>query len=591
MRLSMLIKLYMGFAIFLGFLNMIIMTVGEFNSRSFVLTIVAVGAMLVGFGFVLYRLKPINDLIELIDEVKMGNMNANINRSKLRSDEIGILTSDVYDLIEINRNLIDDVGKLEHEIDVNGNIKYRIDTTPYNGAYRDICERVNTLTDQFNSDLFLVFDVLAAIENGNFDIKVRQLPGEKALINQHFDTIVKSMREINREIARMFQSATEGDLEIRVDVNKFKGDWAGLLVKMNNLVNTVADPLSEIEISLSEMAKGNFKTYVKGDYKGAFGTLKETVNSTGEELVANVNEIAKILESLAEGDLTIPIDREYLGSYTPIKTALIAILKSLNGAMWSIQTASKKVQSGASQMAESATALAEGTYRQATAILDLNESLEVINEKTRISAEAANTANQCAVQSTDSAQIGSRDMKLMLSSIESIKSTSDNISKIIKVIEDISFQTNLLALNASVEAARAGEHGKGFTVVAEEVRNLATRSQAATHETTSEIDASQIMVNEGIRAAHSTASTLEMIEKHVQEVSDLVSQIADISKEQAEAVDHVYQRISEISQVVQSNTTTSQECATASFDLSSQAEMMMEAVAFFKVRPPRQRNA
>ncbi|MCL2399623.1 MAG: methyl-accepting chemotaxis protein [Defluviitaleaceae bacterium] len=591
MRLSTLIKMNMGLAIGLGLLNMLIMFLGgEFNPRSLVLTFIAVGAMVVGFGFVVYRLKAVNDLIRLVDKVKKGNMNVSIDRSGLKNDEIGNLTSDIYDLVEINRSIINDVSKMEHEMDVKGNITYRINTSQYSGAYKDICERVNTLMDHSENDMFIVFDVLESISNGNFNIKIQQLPGEKANLNQHVDSIVRSMRDIHGEIARLFQSAAEGDLEIRADVNKFKGDWAELLVKMNLLVTTIANPLAEIEISLAEMAKGNFKTYVSGDYKGAFDTLKKTVNSTGEELVANVNEIAGILEALAEGDLTVPIDRDYLGSYTPIKTALIAILKSLNKSMWAIQNSSTRVQSGALQVSQSASSLADGTFKQANAILDLNESLEAITEKTRFSAEAANTANKRAMESTDSAQIGSRDMKSMVTAIESIKSTSDNISKIIKVIEDISFQTNLLALNASVEAARAGEHGKGFTVVAEEVRNLATRSQTATHETTAEIDTSLQMVDEGLKAAQSTAATLGRIEKHVLEVSDLVSQIAGISQEQAEAVDLVYQRINEISQVVQANTATSQECAFASQELSSQAEAMQQAVAFFKVRPPRDRR-
>jgi methyl-accepting chemotaxis protein len=172
----------------------------------------------------------------------------------------------------------------------------------------------------------------------------------------------------------------------------------------------------------------------------------------------------------------------------------------------------------------------------------------------------------------------------MLTSMESIKASSAQISTIIKVIETIAFQTNLLALNAAVEAARAGEHGKGFSVVAEEVRNLAARSQQSAKETTHQIDESITRVNEGMGMAEGTAVSLETIVADVRQVSGLISQIATLSEEQADSILLINNGISEISSVVQTNSATSEECAAASQELSSQAQMLQQLVSFFKLK-------
>jgi methyl-accepting chemotaxis protein len=530
--------------------------------------------------------KPIEKMMLVMRNLAVGDFSLQFD--EIRRDEIGQLAMDVHSLTSVMKSLIEDFANLAHEVNENGNISYRMDPLNYLGVFETFCEQGNALVEKANEDMQLVFEVLEAMGDGNFDINVRKLPGEKAAINLHFDTIVERLREIHHEIARLFKNATEGVLDSYADVDKYKGDWAKLISEMNNLLSTVADPLAEIEICLEEMSKGNFETPVKGDYKGAFDALKQTVNSTGQELINNVDEITGILHALAKGDLTVPIDRAYIGSYRPIKEALISILKSLNYSLWEVQAIAAKVQEGTEQMAGNVTNMANGTSRQAVAIKTLSNSLESINEKTRLSAETASDANKRSQQSTDSAQSGNDDMKTMITTIEGIKSSSANITKIIEVIQNIAFQTNLLALNASVEAARAGEHGKGFSVVAEEVRALATRSQAATKETIVEIEESLRRVNESMNVANGAADSLNMIVNHVQEVSSLISSISTMSQEQAEAIEQVYNGVSEISQVVEANSASSMECSTASQELSQQAEMLKRAVSVFQVRPPRE---
>ncbi len=256
-------------------------------------------------------------------------------------------------------------------------------------------------------------------------------------------------------------------------------------------------------------------------------------------------------------------------------TRLESVIKQMNEIMQNTRVVSEQVSQGAKQISESSQHLAMGASSQAKAIDELNASVDAINGKTQITARNAQTATELSKRAQENAVKGDGEMARMLSSMESIKESTVNISKIIGTIESIALQTNLLALNASVEAARAGIHGKGFSVVADEVRTLAGHSKQAAQETYEVISNTTGKVDEGTEIAMITANSFKEIVGDFENVSKIISEIASASAEQAEAVERVSVGISQIAGITQANSATSEEAAAASEELASQSETLI----------------
>ena len=233
---------------------------------------------------------------------------------------------------------------------------------------------------------------------------------------------------------------------------------------------------------------------------------------------------------------------------------------------------------------DSSQSLAQGATEQASSIQELTASIIEISEQTKSNAVNANAARERTNLVRENAENGNHKMADMQQSMKKINESSTNISKIIKVIDDIAFQTNILALNAAVEAARAGQHGKGFAVVAEEVRTLAARSADAAKETTFLIEDSIDNVKAGTQIADETAIALTEIVDEINKVTDLMENIAEASSEQATGIAQINLGIDMVGQVVQQNSATAEETAAASEELSGQAQVLQEMIGQFELR-------
>ncbi|MBQ5920564.1 MAG: HAMP domain-containing protein, partial [Selenomonadaceae bacterium] len=299
--------------------------------------------------------------------------------------------------------------------------------------------------------------------------------------------------------------------------------------------------------------------------------------------VRPMKELEEKTGMMANGDLTVHLDVHSNDEIGHAALAFNKMAKQMNDVMGKIAVAAQQVASGSKNISDSGNMLAKGASTQASSVEELSASIAEITAQTTGNATNATHANELTKEADAKAQAGNKRMEEMLQAMSDINESSANIAKIIKVIDEIAFQTNILALNAAVEAARAGQHGKGFAVVAEEVRNLAARSAKAAKETTDIIEKSIDTVNAGTELARGTAEALRSIQESIDQITGLVGGIADASQKQSSALQMLNQGVLQVSNVVQTNSSTAEESAAASVELSAQADLLQEAVRRFKI--------
>ena len=524
------------------------------------------------------KIQLINDGLS---ELASGNVNVNIANND--ENELGQLSRNTTKVADVMRSMTNEINKLSDEYE-KGNISYELDPTMFEGGFSTMIKSVSSALDGLKNDTNLIMNTIGEFSAGNFNVELQRLPGEKSRVNDVVETMRSNLLDINKEIVTLIDKAYEGDLNYRADAKNYHGGWKTLLEGLNNLMMSITSPIDETIDVLNEISKGNLTKKMDKDYQGKFKEIKDNLNFTTDALNKYITDISNVLSEISNSNLNTGIDSEYVGQFNEIKVAINKIVGKLNVVFKEFNSASEQVLIGSRQVSESSSTLAEGTIEQTDSIDMLNSTIELINDKINQSAIKANEVNELSESSKVHAATGDKAMKTMLESMDAIASSSNDISKIIKVIDEIAFQTNLLALNAAVEAARAGVHGKGFAVVAEEVRNLAARSQNAARETTVLIETSISKVNEGTTLATATDAALKEIVSSINEMSDIIEVIAGLSSEQANAIDQVSIGITQVAKVVQSNSASAEEGAASSEELSSQSEMLQSMISAFELK-------
>ena len=352
------------------------------------------------------------------------------------------------------------------------------------------------------------------------------------------------------------------------------------------ITHGITQPVTELEQAARAMAKGEFSTVrVAYDSRDELGSLAGDIRSMVKTLTDVIQNETYILNEMAEGNFSVHSERDeyYIGEFEQLMRSMKKINRGLSELLLQISQSADNVAASSEQVSSGSQNLAQGTTEQAVSVEELTGMMSEISDQAYRNSRDAQEASEKAQMVKENATESSRSMQEMVKAMAEISGKSDEIRKIVKTIEDFSFQTNILALNAAVEAARAGDRGKGFSVVANEVRSLANQSSAASKSTAALIQSSLQAVENGRKIANETDNALAEVVSGIDNVSELLFHITDASSKQFDANRQVTENINLISEVVQTNSATAEECAAASEELVSQAQLLRELVSHFKL--------
>lgn len=359
-----------------------------------------------------------------------------------------------------------------------------------------------------------------------------------------------------------------------------------LLLILAILIRRITKPIKKLTEITNKLALGELDVDIDVKSNDEIGELAASVKSLTSRLksyITYINESVDVLNELADGNLAINLENEYTGEFAKLKNSLLYVSETLKETVGKIKDSVLSINMNAEQVSTGAQVLAQGTTEQASAIEELSAEINEIYTTIVNNAEYAENAGTKALEASKEVEMGNAQMKDMLAAMDDISNSSNEIGKIIKVIDDIAFQTNILALNAAVEAARAGTAGKGFAVVADEVRNLAQKSAEAAKQTTSLIENSISAIQNGTSLAAGAGKSLAGIVSKTNETNKLINEIVKASSQQTVSVNQIRSGIEQISSVVQENAATAEASAANSEELSGQSQILNDLVSHFNL--------
>lgn len=604
--------------------NVLIMR-GQYITTFLVSLFVVIAASIILYFIISKVTKNIGLLNQVAKNIGNGITNANI--SVHSNDELGELANSFREVQKSISLLIAGFNRISNSV-INGNLTDRGDINLVSGDFSEIIENVNSIIDNMTGYLdnltlpiiitdknaqitFVNKSGLTSIDSNLPDIIGKDFVEVFADNNNEekriaFKKIIETGSIFNMQVSATDNAGEQVFMDYTCLPNKnSNGDIVGFMSFFNDITPVVttqkaSEKIAEYQVhevnqiikELDKLANGKLDfvyqpKVVDKDTESAYNNFKQISNSLAQStqtIKSYMDEMTVKLGDIAGKNFDVEITRSYIGDFVSIKDSIELITENMNSMLNEIQVSSKQVEYGAAQVSESNQNLMNDLNTQVTRVSDVKAAIARLSEETHKNAENAENANRLSDNAKNSAENGNIQMQSLAVAMDEIKQASNDIAKVIKIIEDIAFQTNLLALNAAVEAARAGQHGKGFAVVAEEVRSLAGRSQVAAKETTSMIETSLNRVNAGSQIALQTSYALNEIVSVITETVGVVREITQASNNQADEITKIQENIEEIYTITENNTNFVQNNVSISEELASQANMLESLTQQFKLK-------
>lgn len=462
-------------------------------------------------------------------------------------------------------------------------INTQLDTIRKSGVVpKDLCDEYEDALSEWGSLGYDIMDEIKAgkDQKGTDDILNKCAPAldEAVLIAQKIDTLTD-------ELSEKADNQTTGCAVIGIAAIIICLILAPLLAKrIGKLVmESILEPLRAVEDVAKELTEGNLHSALEYRSEDEIGRLAHSMRKSIRILGTYVDDIGRAMKLFSDGDFDVRPEVEWKGDFVGILDSFMAFEQSMSSTVRGIQGVSDEVSTGAEQVAASSNDLADGATNQAAVVEELTASVNNVSEQVEKNSQSAKQISE-RVDALGNAIVDSNGkMQEMVNAMNEINEASQEIDKIIATINEIANQTNLLALNASIEAARAGEAGKGFAVVANQVNILADQSAEAAKESAVLIETSVNAVQKGMIVAEETAKKLEDVAEGSKIITQQVTGIAEALESQTTEILQINEGIEQINGVVQSNSATSEECAAASQEMSSEADNLREMISRFKV--------
>lgn len=508
--------------------------------------------------------KPIKKAVNASNSISHGNLNVDLDTKS--KDETLLLMNAMKKMVQNLSSMAEDI-KLLTNAAKNGKLDVRIDSSKYEGDYKELVEGVNGTLDAVIGPLKVAANYVERISKGDIPAKITEdYKGDFNEIKNNINILIDSINLVLAETLALGKALAQGKLDIQSDIDKFQGAYREIIETINTAIDNIAESLREVGNVMNLMKEGDLTTRMLGEYRGELQLLRDNINSMAGSLSALLLQISSAADISASSAAEISAIAETLAASAAENSA---------------------------QVDEIASAIEEMSRTISENAIGATNAAQVAERNKLIASEGGNSVSETVKKMMQIANV----VRTSAEKIEKLGESSKEIGEIISVIDEIADQTNLLALNAAIEAARAGEQGRGFAVVADEVRKLAERTTEATKqiaqmikgiqkETDEAVRAMQAgteEVNKGIELADRAGSSLEQIVSSSQEVWDLINQIAAATEEQSSTAEQIAKNISSISQVTADTAARVQDVAKSSEDLAKQMEMLHSMLEKFKL--------